>query len=839
MLCSIFLPALVPAAFGDGPCATTPPPGAIVDAAGDGAGVVVGTSGDDVIYGLGGDDVIYGLGGDDVICGGDGGDTIFGGSGDDVSPDGDDQIYGEAGDDPILWGEGGADTIDGGAGSDGGDNYVYGGDGPDTVRGGDGTDFLTGGAGADIVEGGGAGDALYGDLGASDAACAADQPSCDDTLSGGDGNDAISGGPGEDDRASYAGAPAAVTVDLAAGTATGGDGGDLLAGVEDVSGSAHGDTLLGDDGNNELIGEGGEDTLAGRGGGDRVSYPDAPSGVTVDLAAGTAVGGDGTDQISGFEQISGSEHGDSLLGDDAENGIFGRGGDDVIDGRGQGDSEGDAALYSGAPSGVTVDLAAGTASGGGGNDQLSGIERLGGSGHDDTLRGDENSNAFFADGGDDVIDGRGKDDGVNFGPACTGVFVNLTGGTALGGCTGSDRLSSIETVSGSDFGDSLVGDDRTNVLRGLGGDDQIWGRGGGDTLSGGPGTDDLFGGPGVLDTADYTGAPSAVDVNLATGQASGGDGTDALAGIEGIYGSPGDDKLIGDEGENYFMGFDGKDQIDGGDIAASPGDIRVLDTVLYFASNGPDGRVDFDTGPVKVNLTKGAGLNQADSSGPDTLSGIEDVIGSTADDVLIGDSRPNSFQGDAGDDHIFGRGGNDSFSGDSGNDELRGGPGRYDFVHYLFDPAVKADLARGVVWVRRGIPGRRVRQPHPWNEKDSVTGMEVLAGSSRSDVLLGSGRPDFLIGGAGRDTIRGRAGNDTLKGGGIFRLRPPSASARRFPDFLLDGGSGHDHCLDRARRRRHCESRSLPAHLQRQLDQLIRALQADIQQHRHRRRSHL
>ncbi len=88
------------------------------------------------------------------------------------------------------------------------------------------------------------------------------------------------------------------------------------------------------------------------------------------------------------------------------------------------------------------------------------------------------------------------------------------------------------------------------------------------------------------------------------------------------------------------MGFDGVDGIDGGDIAAGPGGTPVRDTVLYFASSGSDGRVDFDTGPVTVDLTKGAGLNQADSSGPDTLSGIEDVVGSTADDVLIGDSRP-------------------------------------------------------------------------------------------------------------------------------------------------------------------------------------------------------
>src|SRR6185503_4876078 len=98
---------------------------------------------------------------------------------------------------------------------------------------------------------------------------------------------------------------AAVTVSLAASTATGGDAiGDKITGVENITGSAFNDILTGDAntnvldggaGNDTLAGGADEDTLNGGDGTDTLSYAASASGVTVDNGANTAAGGDAED----------------------------------------------------------------------------------------------------------------------------------------------------------------------------------------------------------------------------------------------------------------------------------------------------------------------------------------------------------------------------------------------------------------------------------------------------------------------------------------------------------------------------------------------------------------
>jgi len=101
-----------------------------------------------------------------------------------------------------------------------------------------------------------------------------------------------------------------VTVSLATGQASGGDAeGDILVSIENLSGSdsadvlsgnAGGNTLSGADGNDILAGDAGNDVLRGGAGADHldggagidaVLYSEGSVGVTIDLAAGTATGG--------------------------------------------------------------------------------------------------------------------------------------------------------------------------------------------------------------------------------------------------------------------------------------------------------------------------------------------------------------------------------------------------------------------------------------------------------------------------------------------------------------------------------------------------------------------
>ncbi len=253
----------------------------------------------DSLTGDNGVNQLWGGAGDDVLNGGGAGDTLRGEAGNDT-------IHGDAGNDTILGGAG-SDTLDGGAGIDlvsyndsnaavtvdlnadgtglqsasGGTaqgDHLYGFENArgsafaDSLSGDGGANSLWGGAGDDIVHGNGGNDALYGEAG-------------NDTLDGGDGNDTIAGGAGADtltggagyDTLDYSASSAAVTVDLTAvnghQAVSGGDAqGDIVSGFEYVQGSAFGDTLTGDGGNNLIIGGGGADTLKGGGGNDTFRY---------------------------------------------------------------------------------------------------------------------------------------------------------------------------------------------------------------------------------------------------------------------------------------------------------------------------------------------------------------------------------------------------------------------------------------------------------------------------------------------------------------------------------------------------------------------------------------
>jgi Ca2+-binding RTX toxin-like protein len=301
---------------------------------------------------------------------------------------------------------------------------------------------------------------------------------------------------------------------------TGGGGTDTLMGIENLAGSAFGDTLTGNTGNNVLAGGAGDDLLIGRSGNDTfdggagidtVSYVDA-NYVIVDLAltGPQSVGGsEGLDTFINVENVVASMYwGGTLKGDSGANrftgGInattfMGRGGDDVLDG--SNGSRGDTASYAEATNGVAVDLAiSGPQNTGEGSDMLIGIENLTGSAFADTLKGSSDSNVLIGGAGDDTLVGRGGSDRVEGGDGidtvsyegvASGVQVNLNSaynGTGYNG-TGMDTLIDIENVTGSAFADTLIGNAGANALSGGAGNDVLTGGLGGDVLTGGAGSD--------------------------------------------------------------------------------------------------------------------------------------------------------------------------------------------------------------------------------------------------------------------------------------------------------------------------------------------------------------
>ncbi|NYZ25148.1 beta strand repeat-containing protein [Azospirillum oleiclasticum] len=244
------------------------------------ANTLTGQSGDDTLSGLDGNDVLEGRGGADRLDGGLGNDTASYAS----------SLSGVAVD---L----GAGTAAGGDAA--GDVLIS----IENLTGGNGADTLTGDAGANVLTGNAGDDSLIGGDG-------------DDTLIGGAGADVLNGGAGSD-TASYATTGVPVTVDLAAGTGTAGDAaGDIVIGVENLTGGSGADILYGDGAGNRIDGGGGNDTLLGRGGNDTLiggSGTDTAlylgsardyvatrtsSGWTIAAPAAT---GEGTDTLTGIE----------------------------------------------------------------------------------------------------------------------------------------------------------------------------------------------------------------------------------------------------------------------------------------------------------------------------------------------------------------------------------------------------------------------------------------------------------------------------------------------------------------------------------------------------------
>jgi Ca2+-binding RTX toxin-like protein len=360
---------------------------------------IVGTQGNDTIDGTAGDDVIVGLGGDDLIRGHGGSDVICGGPGDDVvrgSRAGGD-IYGNGGND-TLYSRGGA-GLTGGTGNDtlsaktdesfdlvpgpgndlvigsatqGGEVHYGDAKGPiyanlaTGIVTGQGTDTLVnvgsvvGGSYDDTLIGNNENNAFVGREG-------------DDTLIGRGGDDFFSGEQGDD---IYKGGPGfdiaeywdqnhadgviygPMTVNLRTGIATG-DGTDTLSSIEGASGSDDPDTMNGDRKDNLFFRLfGGNDTVRAGAGNDFVApgvgannveggpgrdllfmlngrdFEHLHPAITVDLGAGTSSAGD---TLSGFENVFGTIHDDTLIGDGGKNKLIGYIGNDILRGRGGND----------------------------------------------------------------------------------------------------------------------------------------------------------------------------------------------------------------------------------------------------------------------------------------------------------------------------------------------------------------------------------------------------------------------------------------------------------------------------------------------------------------------
>ena len=540
----------------------------------------------------------------------------------------------------------------------------------ENATGGSGADLLQGNEVANLLQGQGGNDTIYG-------------AEANDNLVGGDGADSLSGDSGND-------------------SLNGGGGDDFLSGgsgTDTLSGSTGNDTYVVDNAADIIIES--SDTVAG--GVDRVY-----SSVNWTLGAAQEVL-----YLTGSASLNALGNAlDNVIGGNSGNNLLdgGAGSDTLVGGIGNDtyvvDSVGDLVVED---SGAGIDLVVSTISYWLGdfldNLTLSGSANIGGVGNagSNYLLGNTGNNFLFGGAGSDTIDGGSGSDTADFSDNLGPVYLTLNGATfatAFVGGVAEDRVRNIENIVGGYGADTLTGDAYANVFFGLSGADILNGAGG-------------------LDTADYSDTTTGIAVTLngsiAAAVTVGGFSEDFISNIENIIGGAGSDRITGDALGNRFMGLLGADTINGG---------AGFDTADY--SDTATGISVTLNGAIFVAVAVG-GVAQ------DSLSNIENLVGGSGADTMIGDRYNNVFRG---------AGGADVLDGSTGVDTA-------DYADKIAAVAITLNGATPVTVTVGGVA------------EDSIRNIENMIGGGGADVLTGDGFANIIQGMGGMDVINGGAGLDT------------------------------------------------------------------------------
>lgn len=606
-------------------------------------------SGNDTGTGYSGADTIAGFGGNDTLSGGAGNDVLIGGDGFDI-------FVGAAGNDTLFGGEqtpglatrGGRADYSGATGSLVVQiGYVS----TVTGNGSVGTDTLI-----DI-------DQIRGTAGSDEVVVGLDFLTSLPTgnffeFEGMDGDDNVVGNGNT--RIAFSQALSGVVVDAFEGTArsigandAAGIGDDTFTGINAIRGSEYADSLsfAGLHGRLQLFGGGGNDTLTGGGMSDNdtdfsmarydVTNIATTTGITAVMDTVSTVTGDasvGNDTLVDIDSVRGTSFADTYSAQagfsgnyGANNSFEGMGGNDQITGNGVTEVR-----FTQATAAVTVTFGAGgtgsAATSGGGNAAnigtdtfTGGVRMVIGSRFGDSLTGSDDAAAerLWGDAGDDTINGGGGSlDVASYRNATAGVVVFLLSGWASDGTGGTDTLTNIEGVVGSELADTIVGTIGANQLSGQNGNDSLFGADGDDSIAG--------------DDFDvFSGAFGTSDVND-----TGNDYIDGGTGADSMWGGLGDDTYVVD---------------------------NTADVVTEDAGTG----TGTDTIITSVSLAAlAANVENV------TLTGTAvSAVGNSGANRMIGNTKANSLNGAGGNDVVAGGGGNDTLIGSIGNDTLVGGAG--------------------------------------------------------------------------------------------------------------------------------------------------------------------
>jgi len=290
------------------------------------------------------------------------------------------------------------------------------------------------------------------------------------------------------------------------------------------------------------------------------------------------------------------------------------------------------------------------------------------------------------------------------------VLIGGSAGDTLRGLSGDDFLdggAGNDLLEGGDSNDDLYGVDGNDMLAGGAGNDRLFGGAGNDALNGGDGNDTLNGGTGI-DTLtggagndSYVADPQDIFVETVDG------GTDTIlsalnASTLGLnfenltrtgnasfrgYGNAAANIITGGGGTDILDGGVGNDTLNGG-----AGNDTLIGGLGADALKGGDGSdtASYEVAATAISVNLLTGVTAGNAAAGDTFASVENVKGTSFNDLIRGDAAANTITGNGGNDDIrggagndvlLGGAGNDRVIGEAGNDRLSGGDG--DDIFYL------------------------------------------------------------------------------------------------------------------------------------------------------------
>lgn len=706
-------------------------------------------------------------------------------------------------------------NITGGIGND--EFYAYG-NGNDTFRGGGGNDYFYSSGGNDTFDGGDGIDRV--DLNFSSLGAAVNYRL---------GNGAVTTSNGiktldSIESAEISGSRFGDTLDGGIGgdRISGNDGGDVLRGglgADTMDGGLGDDQLFGGDDNDMLIAGAGADRLDGGAGIDIARFYVRDQATVFALAEGVTVltgqyGGDGTATLVSIEQVdvTGSNFDDVLTGGGFDDVLRGGGGDDVLRGGGGSDmlygDFGDEDSTGGydrviLDSPVDADLVTSLAYGirTAEVDRLVGIEWITGGAGDDRLAAGLGTAAF---GAADLIKTSAANGSLATALSIDGRFgtqrdpfvqdKSLPHATVFATGAGTKDYYSFTVTAGAraifDIDATRGFDSYVRLFSASGAllDEDDDDSANPNILD--PGSENNFdsllhysfatAGTYMLEVSGY--APSGqvsvpanagyiLNVSLTDGQVASG---------QVLQGS----LLEGGDGNDTILSGFGDDRLYGGAGADTVSFERVV--LPVFAT-------------LSERYASGGG-------GQDRLIDFENIVGSRANDLLIGDTGINLLVGGDGADRLSGEAGDDELQGGRGNDSLVGGTGADRMYGAAGDDSYIVDNANDRVFELTS-EGYDTVYTFVSYQLDGVSSVEVLTaydrasgeslrvtGNALGQTIYGNAGANLLDSGGGADVLYGLAGDDGyfVRGGGeqvIEFAGGGNDTVYAFGSFTLGAGS--------------------------------------------------